>query len=778
MVKLYGFNDGIWLVDRARFIENKPENRQELLNATNALLPDIQKGRTGTMAYQILTTHNKGTGERLELGFDALASHDITYVGIIQTARAAGLERFPVPYVLTNCHNSLCAVGGTINEDDHTFGLSAAKKYGGIYVPPHAAVIHQYVREMLAAPGRMILGSDSHTRYGFLGTLGFGEGGPELARQILGLSYSLASPKVVAVYLAGQPKPGVGPQDVALSIIKTVFKDGVVKNAILEFVGPGIKNLSADFRAGIDVMTTETACLSSVWAVDNTIQEYLTMHGRGADYKQIQPAKLAYYDGMVYVDLGSVEPMVALPFHPSNAWPIREVNRRPIEFLAQIEAEANKQLGKQQLKLTWRDKVRDGRLVVDQGVVAGCSGGMYENICAASYILKLSGGTIPGFSFSIYPASLPIQVRLMDEGVSQELLAAGAVLRSAFCGPCFGAGDVPAHNNLSARHTTRNFPFREGAKPGDGQMAAVALMDARSIAATAAHGGKLTPADEVMDHNQTRTVYTFDNSVYAKRVYNGYNQAKPEEELRLGPNIKDWPAITLLPDNLLLNLCAVINDPVTTTDELIPSGETSSYRSNPYKLAEYTLSRRCPDYVGRAKAVYQQEQDRCQALTNQEEKLPAIITATYGLFNPAGEVGEFASKTGIGSAIFACRPGDGSAREQAASSQKVLGGWANLAYDYATKRYRSNVVNWGMLPFTISPEAIPNWTVGMWLYVPDIRQAIVNGQSAITAFLVAEDGSSVQHKLQLQLYGMSEEERRILLAGGLIGYLKELAAHK
>lgn len=778
MVKLYGFTEGVWVADGTRYIENKPENRQELLNTTDNQLPDIQHGRTGTMAYQILTSHNKGTSERLELGFDALASHDITYVGIVQTARAAGLERFPVPYVLTNCHNSLCAVGGTINEDDHAFGLSAAKKYGGIYVPAHAAVIHQYVRETLAAPGRMILGSDSHTRYGFLGTLGFGEGGPELARQLLGLTYSLAPPRVVAVYLAGQPQPGVGPQDVALSIIKTVFKDGVVKNAILEFVGPGIANLSADYRAGIDVMTTETACLSSVWAVDDTIKEYLTMHGRSADYQPVQPAELAYYDGLVHVDLSSVEPMIALPFHPSNAWSIREVNRRPAEFLAEIEAETTKQLGKQQTQLSWQDKIRDGRLVFDQGVVAGCSGGMYENICAATEVLTENQGVTPGFNFSVYPASLPIQLHLMEKGISQELLTAGAVLRSAFCGPCFGAGDVPAHNSLSARHTTRNFPFREGAKPSDGQMAAVALMDARSIAATAANGGKLTPADEVVNGSRKSFAYSFDNSVYAKRVYNGYNQAKPEEELRLGPNIKDWPEISPLPENLLVSLCAVINDSVTTTDELIPSGETSSYRSNPYKLAEYTLSRRCPDYVSRAKAAYQQELERRKAVTSQEGKLPAIITAAYGLVNPAIDEREFANITGVGSVIFACRPGDGSAREQAASSQKVLGGWANIAYDYATKRYRSNVVNWGMLPFTISPDTVPDWSVGMWLYIPGIRQAVASGQSSIAAYVLAEDGSSIHRELQLQLLGMSEEERRILLAGGLIGYLKELAAHK
>ena len=786
MIKIEGFNKGIWLTEQYRFAEESAAGKpqQLTLDVVSDKL-DVAQGRMGTMAYQIMKAHGTESRGRWELTFDALASHDITYVGIIQTARAAGLDRFPVPYVLTNCHNSLCAVGGTINEDDHVFGLSAAKKYGGIFVPAHAGVIHQYVREMLAAPGKMILGSDSHTRYGFLGTLGVGEGGPELVRQLLGLTYSLAAPRVIAVYLTGKPRPGVGPQDVALALIKAVFDQGLVKNAVLEFMGPGVESLSAEYRAGIDVMTTETACLSSVWITDEVVRNYLAVHGREEEFREIRPIPPAYYDGLIRIDLSAVPAMIALPFHPSNAWPIEEVNSRPSAFLAGIEEEARKQVGEKAFRFDLVGKVRDGRLLVDQGVIAGCSGGMFENIRAAAEILSTAGGgkQLPAdFNLSIYPASLAIQTSLIETGLAAKLLKVGAVLRSAFCGPCFGAGDVPSHGSLSIRHTTRNFPFREGSKPGEGQLAAVALMDSRSIAATAANGGKLTAATELLDKKkrgrQGQPVYFFDSGVYQNRVYNGYNRPQADEPLRLGPNIRDWPAMLPMPENLLIRLCAVIRDPVTTTDELIPSGETSSFRSNPYKLAEFTLSRRCPDYVKEAKAVQELELIRRRLVAREEpgnqlrqEELLSLMENVRHLCHSALEAQQFISATGIGSAIFAVRPGDGSAREQAASCQKVLGGWANLAHEYATKRYRSNVVNWGMLPFTISPDDSAQLEMGMWLYIPGIRKAVAEGGEEVTACLLSQP--SEVRSLKLYISDTSAEERRTLLAGGLIGYLKE-----
>lgn len=733
---------------------------------------DRDQARAGTIAFKILTAHNQsGDWRNLRIKFDALASHDITYVGIIQTARASGLTEFPIPYVLTNCHNSLCAVGGTINEDDHVFGLSAAQKYGGIFVPAHQAVIHQYMREMMTGCGKMILGSDSHTRYGALGTMGVGEGGPELVKQLLKRTYDLAYPDVIAVYLEGKPRPGVGPQDVALALIKAVFNNGFVKNKILEFVGPGIANLSVDFRNGIDVMTTETTCLSSIWLTDESVREYYRIHDRLSEYQQLEPGEIAYYDGLVKIDLGKVEPMIALPFHPSNAYTIEELNRNPVEILEQVEAEGMKQLDNPKLRLELRNKIVNGRLKVDQGVVAGCAGGTFENICNMAEILKDKSIGQGEFALSIYPASQPINIQLANNGVLATLLATGATIRTAFCGPCFGAGDVPANNALSIRHTTRNFPNREGSKPANGQLASVALMDARSIAATALNGGVLTAATELNPPVSTEK-YHFNAVVYKNRVFQAFGRANPDHELKFGPNIADWPKMIPLPQNLLLKVASIIKDPVTTTDELIPSGETSSYRSNPLKLAEFTLSRKDPEYVGRAKAIQSLEEERRSLVAGMKtnvagSKIEPLLMTLVKLGLETGDLNRLAENTGLGSIIFAVKPGDGSAREQAASCQKVLGGWANIAVEYATKRYRSNLINWGMLPLIISELAAVNFKVDDHIYLPGIRQAVADGAEKITAYVIGSEGKK---ELSLALPNLSPDERDIILAGCLINY--------
>jgi aconitate hydratase len=735
---------------------------------------DRNQARAGTIAFQILSDHNQtGDWHNLRIRFDALASHDITYVGIIQTARASGLTEFPVPYVLTNCHNSLCAVGGTINEDDHVFGLSAAQKYGGIYVPAHLAVIHQYIREMLSGCGKMILGSDSHTRYGALGTMGIGEGGPELVKQLLKRTYDLTYPEVIAVYLEGNPRPGVGPQDVALALIKAVFNNGFVKNKVLEFVGPGITNLSVDFRNGIDVMTTETTCLTSIWCTDVLVRDYYRVHNRLSEYRQLEPKEIAYYDGLVKIDLSKVEPMIALPFHPSNAYTIEELNRNPVEILKHVEAEGRKQIDNPKLRLELSNKVVNGRLKVEQGVVAGCAGGAFENICYLVEILYDHSIGQGEFSLSVYPASQPIYMQLINNGVLGRLLATGATFRTAFCGPCFGAGDVPANNTLSIRHTTRNFPNREGSKPDNGQLASVALMDARSIAATALNGGLLTAATE-LNPSASAEKYLFNPSVYQNRVYQGYGKANPSRELKYGPNIADWPKMIPLPQNLLLKVVSVITDPVTTTDELIPSGETSSYRSNPLKLAEFTLSRKDPGYVGRAKGIQQLEEKRRQLFTGGKTSEvagttlePVLSTLVTSGLATQEELNQLAENTGLGSLIFAIKPGDGSAREQAASCQKVLGGWANIAVEYATKRYRSNLINWGMLPLTISDSAAVNFEVDDYIYLPGIRQAVANGAEDVKAYVLSSEG---QKEIKLTLANLTSDERGIILAGCLINY--------
>lgn len=733
---------------------------------------DRDQARTGTMAFKILTAHNQsGDWRNLRIKFDALASHDITYVGIVQTARASGLTEFPIPYVLTNCHNSLCAVGGTINEDDHVFGLSAAQKYGGIFVPAHQAVIHQYMREMMSGCGKMILGSDSHTRYGALGTMGVGEGGPELVKQLLKRTYDLAYPDVIAVYLEGKPRPGVGPQDVALALIKAVFNNGFVKNKVLEFVGPGIANLSVDFRNGIDVMTTETTCLSSIWITDESVREYYRIHDRLSDYQQLEPGEIAYYDGLVKIDLSKVEPMIALPFHPSNAYTIEELNRNPVEILEQVEAEGRKQLDNPKLRLELRNKIVNGRLKVDQGVVAGCAGGTFENICNMADILKDKSIGQGEFALSIYPASQPINIQLANNGVLSTLLATGATFRTAFCGPCFGAGDVPANNALSIRHTTRNFPNREGSKPSNGQLASVALMDARSIAATALNGGVLTAATE-LDSTVSTEKYHFNAAVYKNRVLQAFGKANPDHELKFGPNIADWPKMIPLPQNLLLKVASIIMDPVTTTDELIPSGETSSYRSNPLKLAEFTLSRKDPEYIERAKAIQSLEEERRSLFTGMTtnvvgSNIESLLMTLVKLGLETGDLNRLAENTGLGSVIFAVKPGDGSAREQAASCQKVLGGWANIAVEYATKRYRSNLINWGMLPLIIEELAAVNFKVDDYIYLPGIRQAVADGAEKITAYVIGSEGKK---ELSLALPNLSPDERDIILAGCLINY--------
>ncbi len=769
-------NKGVYLLRGAVIVEqteslNIQKINKHLKNAQYAPLPDQtisrETARAGTIAYQILNAHNTSDDGNMKLRFDALASHDITYVGIIQTARASGLKEFPMPYALTNCHNSLCAVGGTINEDDHIFGLSAARKYGGIFVPAHQAVIHQYVREMMTGCGSMILGSDSHTRYGALGTMGIGEGGPEIVKQLLRKTYDVSKPDVIAVYLEGKPAPGVGPQDVALAIIKAVFRNSFVNNKIMEFVGPGIANLTVDFRNGIDVMTTETTCLSSIWITDKNVEEYYRIHGRPGAYRKLSPGDVSYYDGLIKLDLSKVAPMIALPFHPSNAWTIAEVNRHPKEILAEVEAEGQKQLESAALKFRLTNKIIDGRLKVDQGVVAGCAGGTFENIAAMAEMLHNKSVGAGDFSLNVYPASQPIYLDLIRNGSIEKLMTAGTAIKTAFCGPCFGAGDTPANQGLSIRHVTRNFPNREGSKPSGGQIASVALMDARSIAATTLNNGFLTPATEF--DAPAAPAYFFKAQVYDNRVYQGAGKPKPEEELKFGPNIADWPKMLPLSENLLLKLITVIHDPVTTTDELIPSGETSSYRSNPLKLAEFTLSRKDPSYVAKAKSVQELELARRKAVEGGElpDVLRAVCAQACEECRTPEELRRFISKTGLGSVIFAVKPGDGSAREQAASCQKVLGGQANIAVEYATKRYRSNLINWGMLPFTIKSDAQSLLQLDAYIYIPGIRMAVLNKKDAIAAFVISGKDRT---PIELHLRNLSQDDRDIILAGCLINY--------
>jgi aconitate hydratase len=756
--------EGVYLINGTAVV---PE-RQGLTSADlQGKAPDRVAARQATLAFQILKAHNtSGAMESLKLRFDALASHDITYVGIVQTARASGLKEFPVPYVLTNCHNSLCAVGGTINEDDHVFGLSAAQKYGGIFVPAHQAVIHQYMREMHSGCGRMILGSDSHTRYGPLGTMAVGEGGPEIVKQLLSKTYDIAYPEIIAVYLENTPQAGVGPQDVALALIKAVFASGFVKNKVLEFVGPGIAGLSIDYRNGIDVMTTETTCLSSIWTTDEATAAYFKIHGRPDAYAKLEPGALAYYDGLIRIDLAKVEPMIALPFHPSNAFPIREVNQRPQEILAVVEEEAARQLENPALRFDLRSKITKGRLCLDQGVIAGCAGGTFENIYAAAVILNNKSTGPSDFWLSVYPASQPINLELTKNGAMAKLMAAGVTIRTAFCGPCFGAGDVPANGAISGRHSTRNFPNREGSKPANGQIASVALMDARSIAATAANGGLLTAATE-LSFSEPKPEYSFDKTVYENRVYQGFGKSQPALELKFGPNIVDWPQMSPLTENLLLQIACVIRDPVTTTDELIPSGETSSYRSNPLKLAEFTLGRKDPSYVARAKAFQRLEQARLKGGLTSPNELKAILESAAGKSLSGAELQTLLAQTGLGTVIFANKPGDGSAREQAASCQKVLGGWANIALEYATKRYRSNLINWGMLPFTVDAAVAEAFQTGDYIFVPGIRAAVESGATEVAAQLVSKGGVK---PFTLKLADLSKEDREIILAGCLINY--------
>ena len=721
-----------------------------------------EEARKGTIAYGILKAHNTVPDmANLRLKFDSMTSHDITYVGIIQTARASGMDKFPLPYVMTNCHNTLCAVGGTINEDDHQFALSAAHKYGGIYVPPSMAVIHSYNREMMSGCGRMILGSDSHTRYGALGTMAVGEGGGELAKQLVGRTYDMAYPGVVAVYLTGKPNPGVGPQDVALALVGATYANGYVKNKVMEFVGPGVAGLSADFRNGIDVMTTETTCWSSIWQTDEVTKEYFDIHGRPEAYKPLAPADVAYYDGCIELDLSTVECMIALPMHPSYAYPIRELKANAKEILHEIETRANQQLnGKVKMDLVSK-VAADGSIRVDQGVVAGCSGGTFENVCAVAQILKGKNCGDGVFRISVYPDSMPTYLELVKNGAVADIVSAGGIFRECFCGPCFGAGDTPANGEFSIRHTTRNFPNREGSKPGEGQISAVALMDARSIAATAANGGVLTAASEILDEPLPTPAYHFDQEIYRKRVYNGWGKAEPDYALKFGPNIKDWPEQPALSEDLLLKISSYITDPVTTTDELIPSGETSSYRSTPLRLAEFTLSRKDPAYVGRAKAVKALDDAR------KAGSLPAEVQAVYDALAAAGVTAD-GRAANIGSAIFANKPGDGSAREQAASCQRVLGGAANFACEYATKRYRSNCINWGMLPFLVeNPEVLQ---LDGYVFVPGVRKALLEAADTMTGYAVSPDGTVTP--LTLRLGALTDDERQILADGCLINYYK------
>ena len=746
MVKLY--DKGAYLVDGIHIVSEE-EGAVQNLNGKELRKEDARKG---TIAYSILSAHNtSGNMDKLQIKFDAMTSHDITFVGIIQTARASGMEKFPIPYVLTNCHNSLCAVGGTINEDDHMFGLSAAQKYGGIYVPPHIAVIHQYMRETMAGCGKMILGSDSHTRYGALGTMAIGEGGGELVKQLLCDTYDIAYPKVIGIYLDGKPNPGIGPQDIALAIIGAVYKSGYVKNCVMEFVGPGISNMTADYRNGIDVMTTETTCLSSIWRTDEDTKAFLTTHGRADAYKELNPADVAYYDGMVYVDLSTVKPMIALPFHPSNTYEIDELNANLSDILREVEKEAAAITENPDVNFSLTDKIdENGHLRIQQGIIAGCAGGNYTNMMEAARILENANCGNGEFALSVYPSSQPVFMDLVKKGAISKLMAAGAVVKTAFCGPCFGAGDTPANNALSIRHTTRNFPNREGSKPGVGQLSAVALMDARSIAATAANGGILTPATKYAEDWQVPE-YEYDDSAYESRIYHGYSKANEETPLIFGPNIKDWPEMKPLSDHILLKVCSKIMDPVTTTDELIPSGETSSYRSNPLGLAEFALSRRDPGYVQRAKDV--------QKLTNDTPELATV-------FDEISKISPEASKEDveIGSMIYCVKPGDGSAREQAASCQRVLGGLANICSEYATKRYRSNVMNWGMVPFQMKDE--PEFGVGDYIYVPDVKKALDGDMKDIKAYVI---GDQVK-EISLYISDMTPVEKEIVKAGCLINY--------
>ena len=752
---------GAYLVNGTDIVADTQEAASQI-QAKTGITISKEEAAKNTMAYGILQEHNtSGNMDKLKIRFDKLTSHDITFVGIIQTARASGLQKFPMPYVLTNCHNSLCAVGGTINEDDHMFGLTCAKKYGGVYVPPHQAVIHQFAREMLAGGGKMILGSDSHTRYGALGTMAMGEGGPELVKQLLNQTYDINMPGVVAVYLKGAPVKGVGPQDVALAIIGAVFKNGYVKNKVMEFVGPGVASLSADFRIGIDVMTTETTCLSSIWKTDDQIREFYEIHGRTEDYKELNPGQVAYYDGLIEVDLDKIRPMIAMPFHPSNTYTIEELNANLMDILDETEKRAKVSLDGA-VDFTLKNKVKNGKFIVDQGIIAGCAGGGFENICAAADILKGRYIGADEFTLSVYPASMPVYMELVKNGAAAKIMETGAIMKTAFCGPCFGAGDTPNNNGFSIRHTTRNFPNREGSKLQNGQIASVALMDARSIAATAANKGYLTPATD-LDVEYTGPKYFFDKTIYENRVFDSKGVADPNEELKFGPNIKDWPAMSALTDNLVLKVVSEIHDPVTTTDELIPSGETSSYRSNPLALAEFALSRKDPEYVGRAKEVQKAEKARI-AGEKPTEALPELapvietIKAKYPDLNR--------ENFSIGSTIFAVKPGDGSAREQAASCQKVLGGWANIANEYATKRYRSNLINWGMLPFLI-PEGDLPFANGDYLFVPNVRKAIEDKLTDIEAYVV-KDGEL--KPFTLKMGDLTEDERTIILKGCLINY--------
>ena len=759
MVQLY--DGGAYVLNGTEIIPDTSDAAKILAGKMGAV-PSREEAKKQTIAYGILRSHNTSDNmEKLKIRFDKLTSHDITFVGIIQTARASGLTRFPMPYVLTNCHNSLCAVGGTINEDDHMFGLTCAKKYGGVYVPPHQAVIHQFAREMLSGGGKMILGSDSHTRYGALGTMAMGEGGPELVKQLLNQTYDIPMPGVVGVYLTGAPMKGVGPQDVALAIIKAVFANGYVNNKVMEFIGDGVKNLSADFRIGIDVMTTETTCLSSIWKTDEKIQEFYEIHGRSGDYAELNPGAVAYYDGMILVDLAKIKPMIAMPFHPSNAYTIEELNGNLMDILDDCEKRAHVSLG-DKVAFSLKDKVHNGKLYVDQGIIAGCAGGGFENICAAADILKGRSIGSDEFTLSVYPASMPVYMELIKNGSAAMLMETGAVLKTAFCGPCFGAGDTPSNNGFSIRHSTRNFPNREGSKLQNGQIASVALMDARSIAATAANKGYLTAATD-LDVEFRNPKYFFDSKIYENRVFDSHGVADPSVEIHFGPNIKDWPAMSALPENLVLKVVSEIHDPVTTTDELIPSGETSSYRSNPLGLAEFTLSRKDPAYVGRAKEI-QKAQKAIEAGTcplEAVEELKPVMDAIHTVYPEAGK-----GNLGVGSTIFAVKPGDGSAREQAASCQKVLGGWANIANSYATKRYRSNLINWGMLPFLIDEGELP-FTNGDYLFVPGIADLVKHAASKIKAYVVKDGGLK---EFTLKLGEMTEEERQIILKGCLINY--------
>lgn len=748
MVKLY--ESGVYLLNGQNIVEEKDMNLEY----------SKEEAKKGTIAYNILKSHNvSGNMEKLNIKFDCMASHDITYVGIIQTARASGLEKFPIPYVLTNCHNSLCAVGGTINEDDHMFGLSAAKKYGGIYVPAHEAVIHQYMREMMSGCGKMILGSDSHTRYGALGTMAIGEGGPELVKQLLKRTYDIDMPKVVGVYLTGAPRKGIGPQDVALSIIGKVFKNGFVKNKVMEFVGDGISNLDVEFRNGIDVMTTETTCLSTVWRTDEKVYEYYKKHYRENDYMKLEPKEAAYYDSFIYIDLSTIESMIALPFHPSNVYSIKELNANLEEILAKVEREAEEELG---ITVDLRSKIKDGKLIVDQGVIAGCAGGTFDNIIDAADILNGHSTGNGEFTLSVYPSSQPTYIELVKNGSIAKLMTAGATVRTAFCGPCFGAGDVPANNGLSIRHTTRNFPNREGSKPANKQIASVALMDARSIAATAINKGVLTPATD-LEIEFTKPEYKFDLEVYKNRVYNGFDTTE-DVALKFGPNIVDWPSMPNLTNDLLLKIVTVIKDPVTTTDELIPSGETSSYRSNPLGLAEFALSRKDPMYVSKAKEVHKIEKDR----ENKEDitKDEAVKAVFEKIKSIKGHENINPAETGVGSTIYAVKPGDGSAREQAASCQRVLGGWANIANEYATKRYRSNLINWGMVPFLYNDEVF--FEEGDYLFVPNIKNIIEDGIEELKAYIINRD----VREITLKIAELTNEEKKIIKAGCLINHYR------